>query len=118
MAINHGFGNRGNLFSQFPLDLPEEIFEVLLKTESFRLERIVSTGQATPEGDWYNQDMHEWVLLLAGEAGLYLENEARVIIMRPGDYCHIPARHRHRVEWTDPAQPTIWLALHYQVEKL
>jgi len=25
----------------------------------------------------------------------------------------IPARCRHRVEWTDPDQETVWLALHH-----
>jgi cupin 2 domain-containing protein len=34
-------------------------------------------------------------------------------VMRPGDYVHIPAHQRHRVEWTEPDQKTVWLALHY-----
>ena len=46
--------------------------------------------------------------------GIVLENDPQVIIMKPGDYVHIPAHRRHRVAWTDPSQPTIWLALHYR----
>lgn len=109
-----GQGDQGNFFSQKPGNLPKEIIEVVLQTGSFRLERIISTGQATPEGEWYDQDTREWVLLLTGGAGLLLENDPQVIIMKPGDYINIPAHRRHRVEWTDPSRPTIWLALHYR----
>jgi len=61
-----------NIFAPIPEFVPEEVIEVLLKTENFRLERIVSDGQATPPGDWYDQETHEWVLLLKGSAGLRL----------------------------------------------
>ena len=88
--------------------------EDILTTESFRLERIISTGQATPVGEWYDQDTNEWVLLLTGEAGLRFENDPQVIIMKPGDYILIPAHCRHRVEGTAPGQSSVWLALHYQ----
>ena len=114
MAKNKRPSDRGNIFSRVPLDLPEEIMEVLLQTEIFRLERIISTGQATPMGEWYDQDTHEWVLLLTGGAKLLFENDSKMIIMEPGDYQYIPAHCRHRVEWTDLAEPTIWLALHYR----
>ena len=114
MVTGNDLGERGNFFFQAPINSSAEIIEILLQTGSFRLERIISTGQATPEGKWYDQDAPEWVLLLTGKAGLRLENDSQVIIMKPGDYVNIPARRRHRVEWTDPAQPTIWLALHYR----
>jgi cupin 2 domain-containing protein len=105
---------RGNCLSSAPLSLDQELVEVILGTEFFRLERIISTGQATPAGEWYDQEESEWVLLLTGEAGLVFENDPQVIIMKPGDYLQIPAHRRHRVEWTTPGQPTIWLALHYR----
>ncbi len=114
MSTSAGQGDQGNFFSQVPIGLPEEVIEVVLQTGSFWLERIISTGQATPAGEWYDQETHEWVLLLTGGAGLLFENDPQVIIMKPGDYVHIPAHRRHRVEWTDPGQPTIWLALHYR----
>jgi cupin 2 domain-containing protein len=114
MSTGAGQGDQGNFFSQIPGSLPQEVIEVVLKTGSFWLERIISAGQATPAGEWFDQETHEWVLLLTGGAGLLFENDPQVIILKPGDYVHIPAHRRHRVEWTDPGQPTIWLALHYQ----
>jgi len=105
-----------NLFAPIPPELPEEIFEVLVQTKNFRLERILSAGQATPPGTWYDQDTHEWVVLLSGSAGLRFADEPEPRVLRPGDYLLIPAHRRHRVEWTDPARPTVWLALHYPGE--
>jgi cupin 2 domain-containing protein len=102
-----------NLFADIPADLPEELVQTLLSASNFRVERIVSLGHASPEGFWYDPEAHEWVLLLAGAARLTLEGE-EPIDLRPGSFVNIPARQRHRVEWTDPAQPTIWLAIHYR----
>jgi cupin 2 domain-containing protein len=103
---------RGNLFANVPDCLPDERFETLLVGSGFRLERIISTGQATPEGQWYDQDGSEWVLLLKGAAGLRIEGTAAVTILNPGDYVYLPAHLKHRVEWTDPNTETVWLALH------
>lgn len=102
-----------NLFSEIPADLPEELFQTLLQGAGFRIERIVSLGHVSPEGFWYDQESHEWVLLLTGAARLTLEGEPP-IDLRPGAFVNIPARKRHRVDWTDPAQPTVWLAIHYE----
>ncbi len=103
-----------NLFALIPPEIPEEIFQVLLDTGHFRLERIVSAGQATPIGEWYDQDRNEWVALLTGSAGLRFADEPEPRVLSPGDYLLIPAHRRHRVEWTDPVRPTVWLALHYR----
>jgi cupin 2 domain-containing protein len=104
-----------NLFEAIPAEIPAEILQVLLETDKFRLERIVSGGQATPPGEWYDQDSDEWVVLLTGSACLRLEGEPD-LVLHPGDYLLIPAHRRHRVEWTDPTRPTVWLALHYDLE--
>jgi cupin 2 domain-containing protein len=101
-----------NLFADLPRSLPVELIEVLLETEGVRLERIVSTGQATPAGTWYDQDGDEWVVLLQGGAELAFESESEPRRLRAGDYVLIPAHRRHRVAWTDPTTPTVWLALH------
>jgi cupin 2 domain-containing protein len=93
-----------------------ETFETLIETNHFRLERIISMGQAPPAGQWYDQERHEWVALLSGSAGLLFDGESKVRVMRPGDCVLIPARRRHRVEWTDPDQKTVWLALHFVVK--
>ena len=86
---------------------------MLLETPALRLERIISTGHATAAGRWYDQDRDEWVAVLRGSAGLRFEGEAEARVLRPGDHLLIPARRRHRVEWTDAAEPTVWLALHH-----
>jgi cupin 2 domain-containing protein len=101
-----------NLFSDLPASLPEELIQPLLTTPGIRIERIVSHGHASPEGHWYDQDQHEWVMLLSGAARLRFEGEEPIELM-PGAYVNIPAHQRHRVEWTDLNQPTIWLAIHY-----
>jgi len=105
-----------NLFESIPDVTAGEIFESLIQTSHFKLERIISKGHATPPGEWYDQDMEEWVLLLKGSAGLLFEGEAEIRVMRPGDHLHVPSRRRHRVEWTDSAEKTIWLALHYRLK--
>jgi len=102
-----------NIFKSLKTSTTGEIFEKLLSTSHFKLERIVSTGQATPPGEWYDQEQDEWVILLSGSAGLLFEDKKEVQVLQPGDYVHIPAHSRHRVEWTDASQPTVWLALHY-----
>ncbi len=102
-----------NLFSGIPDIIPAELVEILLKTPGFQLERIVSGGQATPGGQWYDQETHEWVVLLTGAAGLLFEGEPEPRVLQPGDYLLIPAHCRHRVAWTDPERPTVWLALHF-----
>src|SRR3954447_12973587 len=102
-----------NIFAEIPVDLPEELFQTLLSTPSLRIERIVSLGHSSPEGFWYDQETHEWMLLLAGAARLLLEGDGPCDL-RPGSFLNIPARKRHRVEWTDPTRPTIWLAIHYE----
>jgi cupin 2 domain-containing protein len=107
-----------NLFKDISELVPNEVFEVIIENKDIRLERIISCGHATQPGEWYDQDSDEWVFLLQGSAGLRFEDEKHTRTMNPGDYIHIPARKRHRVEWTDPAQKTIWLALHCKAEKL
>jgi cupin 2 domain-containing protein len=94
--------------------MQDEISETLLETETFKLERIISSGQVTPEGEWYDQDTNEWVILLSGSARLLFEDDDQVLVMNAGDYVHIEPHQRHRVEWTEPDQKTVWLALHFK----
>ncbi len=102
-----------NLFADLPNDLPEELVETITQNKHFRIERIISTGHSSPEGFWYDQDKSEWVILLKGEAQLFFEGEEQPVHMKPGDYINIPAHHRHRVEWTTPDEPTVWLGVRY-----
>jgi len=100
-----------NLFHDLPEHLPEELFTALLEAADVRIERIVSHGHASPEGFWYDQDQREWVVVLKGAARLRFEDGT--VEMQPGDFVNIPAHKKHRVEWTTPDEPTIWLAVHY-----
>ncbi len=103
-----------NLFTGLPRStLENEQFCELLARPGLRIERIVSTGQASPEGFWYDQPDGEWVTLLQGEALLRFADEPEARRLRPGDFIDIAPHRRHRVNWTDPEQPTVWLAIHY-----
>jgi cupin 2 domain-containing protein len=102
-----------NLFADIPDDLPEELIQSLLCTPGLRIERIVSLGHTSPEGFWYDQETDEWVLLVKGAARLRFQGE-EPIELGPGTFVNIPAHKRHRVEWTDSSEPTIWLAIHYR----
>ena len=104
---------RQNLFADLPSHLPEEFFDRLAESEHVRIERIVSHGHASPEGFWYDQPQHEFVLLLQGAARLRFKGENATVELGPGDHLTIPAHCRHRVEWTKPDEPTVWLAVHY-----
>ncbi len=104
----------GNILADVPENLPAEQILTLTEVPGGKIERIVSTGQASPPGFWYDQDATEWVALLAGSAGLLIEGEPFPRVMGPGDFVEIPAHVRHRVEWTDGGKPTIWLAVHLE----
>jgi cupin 2 domain-containing protein len=103
----------GNLFEHIAPTLGEETVTVLASGRQVRVERIVSRGQASPPGFWYDQDEAEYVLLVAGSAVLELEG-SQPRTLHPGDWVDIPAHLRHRVVWTDPTQETIWLATFYR----
>ena len=103
----------GSLFEGIPIELPEEIFDTLYSKGSVKIERIVSRGHASPKGFWYDQDWNEFVLVVQGSAGLKLKGASDIVVLRAGDYLNIASRVKHRVEWTDAACETIWLAVHY-----
>ena len=101
-----------DIFADIPEQLPQELFECILKQENVVIERIVSKGHVTPAGQWYDQARDEWVMLLQGQATLLFEKNRQSVSLNPGDYLLIPAHARHRVEWTPPEVNTIWLAVH------
>lgn len=107
----HGEFMMPSLFTDFTSQLPDELVTILLDAANVRIERIVSRGHVSPKDFWYDQDQHEWVVVLKGLARLRFEDET--LEMKPGDYVNIPAHKKHRVEWTTPDEPTIWLAVHY-----
>lgn len=101
-----------NLFAGIPGEMAEEMCTPLV-SDGIRIERIVSRGQASPPGFWYDQETDEWVLLVKGSAVLRFF-DGREVPLAPGDHLLIPRHVRHRVERTDPQGETVWLAVHYR----
>ena len=100
-----------NLFT-LPADPPPgEHVTVLAQSAGFTVERIISRGDITPEGSWYDQDHDEWVIVLQG-SGTVEDDQGRVSVLGPGDALFIPARRRHRVTATSAEPPCLWLAVH------
>ena len=99
-----------NLFTGLP-HLPDELFTTLLDAADVRIERIISHGHASPADFWYDQPQHEWVIVLKGAARLQFEDG--MVEMKPGDFINIPAFKKHRVDWTTPDEPTVWLGVRY-----
>ena len=99
-----------NIFD-LPKPLPdEEVFNDLIPPKGVKIERIISNGQTTPAGEWYDQDLHEWVVLIQGEAELEYEN-GHTLRLIAGDHVLIPAHVRHRVVFTSKDPPCIWIAV-------
>src|SRR5690606_3296875 len=100
----------GNLLHHLPTALREEFIQTLVSAKDTRIERIVSKGHCSPPDFWYDQDEHEWVLLLTGAARLQFADLERVVHLTPGTHVTIAAHERHRVEWTTEETETVWLA--------
>ncbi len=105
--------NPANLFSDLPDKLAAELVDVLVKTPSIRIERIVSTGQRSDAGFWYDQEENEWVIVLKGSAQLCFADGTLPKTLCPGDHVTIPAHQKHRIDWTSASEPTVWLAVFY-----
>lgn len=105
--------SEGNIFD-IPQNLPKnfELFQSIISNDNLSIERIISTGQKTPEDQWLEQDKNEWVILLQGEAEMQFET-GNIKILSAGDYIHIPQNTKHKVLKTSSAPACIWLAVHY-----
>lgn len=103
---------RGNFFTNLPEASHEEMIQIVsqMPGRDVHIERIVSEGQATPPGMWYDQPWYEWVIILRGGAELEFDEPAAEERLAVGDWLLIPARRRHRVRSTEPG--TLWLAVH------
>ncbi len=101
-----------NIYQRLPIDLNNEIIEIILQSGKCRIERIFSYGLKSPDNFWYDQDENEWVILLKGKAKIRFDDDV-ILELDEGDYVNIPAHRKHRVEWTTPDEETIWLAVFY-----
>jgi cupin 2 domain-containing protein len=100
-----------NIFDDLPQHLAKEFVQTLLQAADVRIERIISHGHASPADFWYDQPTHEWVIVLKGAARLQFEDG--MVEMKAGDFINIPAFKKHRVDWTTPDEPTVWLGVGY-----
>jgi cupin 2 domain-containing protein len=105
--------DEGNIFI-IPGNLPKnfELFQSILSNGNLSIERIISTGQKTPENQWLEQDKNEWVILLQGETEIMFKGE-KSKILTAGDYVHIPENTKHKIIKTSTEPVCIWLAVHY-----
>lgn len=104
-----------NIFDISNVDFDKgEFFETIYSQGNIKIERIVSLGHSSPDGFWYDQEEYEWVVLLRGKAKLKFYEEGKIIELNPGDGILIAPHQKHRVEWTDPYGPTIWLAVFFK----
>ncbi|HDS16574.1 MAG TPA: cupin domain-containing protein [Proteobacteria bacterium] len=104
---------QSSLLTNIPHYLPQEVFETICRGDNLRIERILSWGQASPEGFWFDQDDNEFVVLIQGRALLRIEGRKEPLRLEPGDYINLAAHVKHRVEWTEPDAVTIWLVIYY-----
>ncbi len=104
-----------SFFADLPEKIPEEMIEIICRSQTIRIERIVSQGHISPADFWYDQNENEWIIILRGRAKIEFAN--KIIELEMGDYLEIPAHIKHRVCWTDPCQKTIWLAVFYPTSK-
>ena len=103
-----------NIYQDIPNSMPKELIEILAQGSQVKIERIISRGHQSPDGYWYDQETHEFVILLQGSAQLILSEDGHTINMSPGDHLLIPAHTKHRVNWTDAKSDTVWLAVHWR----
>ena len=104
--------NTGTLLNALPDASHEEITETLIDTSQLRIERIVSQGQCSAPGFWYQQPQAEWVCVLSGQGTIEFEDGQRHTL-GPGDWLNIPTDARHRVAETATGRTTVWLAVFY-----
>lgn len=102
-------------FYKIPDTLPPEfeLFQPVISNDKILIERIISSGQATPAGQWLEEDRNEWVLLLQGEAEIVFE-DGKNRILYTGDHILIEKNKKHRVARTSNKPLCIWLAVYFE----
>lgn len=105
-----------NILANLPNQAPQEEVDLLCASRNVRIERILSTGHRSPPGFWYDQEDNEWVTVISGSGEVVFEN-GNAFRLNPGDHLFIPARTRHRVQWTSPDEPTVWIAVFFPCDE-
>lgn len=107
IIINNIFDN-----SNIIINSQDEFFEDIINNNSFRIERILSSGQQTPDGIWLEEETNEFVLLIEGSSIIRFFEDNCKINLKKGDWFIIPKNTKHRVEYTENL--TYWLTIHYE----
>ena len=102
----------GNIYCTPKTGSTKEIFTTLFSGKNIKIEQIISCGQTSPAEGWYDQQQHEWVILLEGEAKLEFENNL-IKQLQKGDYLMIPAKCKHKVIYTSKEPKCVWLAVFF-----
>ncbi len=88
-----------------------EVFETIASSanSTLKVERILSRGDVSEDGFWYEQDKDEFVMLVSGCARIQTGDSE--IELKDGDCLLIPKMFRHRVSYTSSNPPCVWLAV-------
>lgn len=97
-----------DFLGNIPETSSNEIFQALAVNKNIKIERIISYGQTSPEGFWYDQKEDEFVLVLKGSAKIEYD-DGRIFTLKESSSMYIPSGQKHRVIYTE--DPTVWLAL-------
>ena len=97
-----------NLYDFSDKQIGKEYIETLFEKQNIRIEKILSDGEISPEGFWYDQFEDEIVFLLKGSAVIEYQNGTS-IELKEGDYLELPARKKHRVAKT--SKNCVWLTV-------
>jgi cupin 2 domain-containing protein len=92
----------------FKYEIPQtgENFTTLFENKNIKIVRIISSKDI--EFKTYLQDEDEWVVLIAGNATILMDNIQHKL--DTGDTLFIPSQTPHMV--TEVAHGTLWLAVH------
>ena len=98
-----------HLFEKLCFDPRQETTEELVRSDRLRIVRICSSGQA---GTLYDQDEHEWVTLLQGEAKILFLDENETVSLQQEDHLLIEAGRRHCVSYS--SDRCLWLCVFWR----
>ncbi|WP_320676522.1 Nif11 domain/cupin domain-containing protein [Prochlorococcus sp. MIT 1300] len=94
----------------------DESKHIIHQGDTWRLELVQSFAASSPQGFWYDQLEHEWILLLRGSATIKFKDPELLLELNVGDQLHLPPHRLHRVERTDPLPGTLWLTLFWEAK--
>lgn len=111
------FSQSDNLLRSVAPPPGQELKQIIHEGLHWRLELIISSSASSKDGFWYDQEEHEWILILRGSARINLKKPDVLVDLSVGDHLYLHSHRLHRVERTDPEPGTTWLALFWNDPK-